>query len=734
METGPDPNTLLKIALRHHHAGELVSAETLYRKILAIAPDHADSLHLLGVIAFQSAKYNTAEELLRKAIDANHREPKYYSTLARVLQSRGKLDESISLYEQSLALDSSVAQIHCNYATALQANRRFEEAGSACERALALKPDFAEAAVHLGTVRLLQGRLAEAGHSYRHALLIDPSLVDASARLGDLLQAQGKTEEAASCYQEALTLRPESHELHCRLGNIRRAQGRLEDAAALYARAIELKPDLFDGHESLGKVRHLQGRFEDAAGCFGHALALRPGHPGALCNLGTALQSQGRQQEAVAKFQQAIERNPNFAEAHYNMGNALKEMGEVDRAAESYQKALSLRPDYAEVYNNLGTLRHATGQLEEAAHCFRLALGIRPKYAGAHYNLGCALRDLGDRQGALDQYRIALEHQANRGQVTFSLSLIQLQQGDLETGWKNYEERWNSTDHNTPRRHYTHPLWNGERLSSGSVLLWGEQGIGDEIMFAGVLPDAIATGNHLLLECDHRLVALFRRSFPEVEVIARVGAVKHEFTTHLPTGSLGRLFRTRVADFRKARSPYLVPDDVARLRFQSSYSGPGLCIGLTWHTGNQITGRDRSVDLSLLAPLLDLRNVDLPNLQWISLQYGDHDLLHKELAAHGAPVRIDRSVDQFADIDRFAAQIAAMDLVIAIDNSTAHLAAALGVEVWLLLPFVSDWRWFLERERTLWYPGMKLFRQPVRGDWRPVIEEVRTALQARLSC
>jgi ADP-heptose:LPS heptosyltransferase len=185
------------------------------------------------------------------------------------------------------------------------------------------------------------------------------------------------------------------------------------------------------------------------------------------------------------------------------------------------------------------------------------------------------------------------------------------------------------------------------------------------------------------------------------------------------------LFRKTAAAFAATTSSYLVADAEKRARFRSRYAHPTgtLLIGLTWHTNNRKTGRQRSIDLSLLAPLFERSDI-----RWISLQYGDHDALRNQAAEAHATILIDRSVNQFSDIDLFAAQVAAMDLVITIDNSTAHLAGALGVPTWVLLPFVPDWRWLLSRTDSPWYPTLRLFRQPQRGDWQSVVQTVSSAL------
>jgi len=330
----------------------------------------------------------------------------------------------------------------------------------------------------------------------------------------------------------------------------------------------------------------------------------------------------------------------------------------------------------------------------------------------------------------------ALEAKPDYPQARFGHALAQLRSGDFATGWRNYNSRWRSPDHDTPWREYPQPLWRGTKLASGHLLLWGEQGIGDEIQFAGLIPDALRTGNSIVLDCDARLKALFARSFPEVEVVSGFGPAESQVEDHdlharnvsappqlveaqLPTGSLPAIFRTLEAAFAVTKSPYLKADLLERDRFRANYYDGRRLIGLAWHTRNQRTGRRRCIDLAALAPLFALSG-----LHWISLQYGDFDALEAQAVQANAPLLIDRSVDQFADMDRFAAQVAAMDQVVTIDNSTAHLAGALGRPVSLLLPFAADWRWLENRSASPWYPTMRLIRQSQPGDWVSVIDTV----------
>jgi tetratricopeptide (TPR) repeat protein len=537
--------------------------------------------------------------------------------------------------------------------------------------------------------------------------------------------------------------------------------GQLTQAAKIYRQILAIDPEQPDSLHLLGMIVYEAGGHELAVTLIRKAIAIRLAkndeQASHYSNLGIVLQSQGNIDEAAICFEKALCLNPDLAEVHMNLGNTLQDRGELSDAICSYERALALKPNLAEAHRSMGNVLQALDgndgdkqRLEQAVACYERALALKPGFAQAHYNMGCALAALGQVDNALAQYRIALELQPDYPLAGFRESLAQLQRADSaaashrgwQNGWQNYEWRWQCPlkDHGTPMRSYSQPLWTGEKFASGRLLIWAEQGVGDEIMFAGVLPDVLRAGNKCVLDCEPRLQPLFARSFPDFEVVAKYSPAQNDagennleqepqtdIAAHLPIGSLPGLFRPTDASFSATKSPYLFADPEARDQFRACYrdndSQQKRIIGLAWHTTNKKTGRCRSIDLAQFAPLFAPRNI-----RWISLQYGDHDALQKEADEAKAALLIDRSVDQLVNLDIFAAQIAALDLVITIDNSTAHMAGALGLPTWLLLPFAADWRWLEKREDSPWYPTLRLFRQPIRGDWHSVIERVQAAL------
>jgi tetratricopeptide (TPR) repeat protein len=536
------------------------------------------------------------------------------------------------------------------------------------------------------------GRLAEAERIYRQILTTDPRNADSLHLLGVIEYDAGHLDIAAGMIGQAIAINCKGTAYYANLGNVFQAQGKLDEAKELYRHALTLKPGLAEVHVNLGNVLQAQGELDESVACYGRALALKPDCAETYNNLGNALQAQNKIDDATACYERALELRPGYAEVYYNLGNTCRAQDKLDEAVAYLNQALAIQPDYAEARYNLGNTLRAQGKVDEALLQFEKALTIRPEYA----------------------------------QAGFGQALAQLLRGDFAVGWQNFERRWQTIDHDTPKRAYRQPAWAGQQLAYGSLLIWGEQGVGDEIMFAGLIPEVARIGNRCILDCHARLKLLFARSFPGIHVVSGCGPDLHpelEIASHLPSGSLPGLFRTSSAAFAATMSPYLVADPAARERLRARYDDGRPLVGLAWYTNNRKTGRDRSIDLQLLAPLFVRRDI-----RWVSLQYGEHKALNDQVATAGVPVFVDPDVDQLSDLDLFAAQVAAMDLVITIDNSTAHLAGALGIPVWVLLPFAPDWRWLLDREDSPWYPTMRLFRQPKPGDWQPVVERVRNAM------
>ena len=580
--------------------------------------------------------------------------------------------------------------------------------------------------------RMPAGRATSDGVGAPYLKAVPPPLPSPRAVIAAMVQdalghhRAGRLKKAEQIYRQVLAIDTDADSLHL-LGMIAYQQERYSLAVARIEEAIALRGDVSSYHCDLGAALQAESRLQEAASKYQRALALNPNCAIAHVNLGLIFQAEHNLDEALVHCRRALALKPDLAEIQMNLGSILDEMGRPEEALLCYERAIALKPQLVEAHYNMGNAFCSQDRIDEAMACYERALAIRPGCARTYHNLGRALRGLGRLDEALVRYRKASSLQPNDADIGFSEATAQLLHGDFDRAWPGYEWRWKIESRIKPKRVYPQPLWTGERLSSGRLLIWGEQGVGDEIMFAGLLPDLISTGNPCILDCDPRLQPLFARSFPGLEVIASP-APHHDMTgrdisAHLPAGSLPGIFRTNERAFSAPASPYLVADSAQREQFRASYSDGRRLVGVAWDTSNRHTGHKRRINLPLLAALFAESD-----LQWISLQYGSHAELEAQAEEAHAPLFVDRTVDQLADMDRFAAQVASMDLVITIDNATAHIAGALGVPVWVMLPFAPDWRWQLSRSDNPWYPSMRLFRQPRPDDWHSVAQEIRSAL------
>jgi tetratricopeptide (TPR) repeat protein len=675
METeSPSVPDLFAAAVRHHQARRLNEAKDLYWHILTREPRHADSLHLLGVVAHQAKRHDLAVDLIGQAIAVDPSVAVYHLNLGTVHKDRARLEEAIACYRRALDLRPDYAEAHNNLGTALDLLGRQDEAAACYRQAIEHKPDYAEAHNNLGNALHMQGQLHEAIALYRRAVALNPETAEAHNNLGNAVQQLGWFDEAAACYHRALQIRPDYPDAHNNLGNAMAGQGRLDEAVAAIRRALELRPDYPAAHRSLALA--LQAQQEMAAGC------RAPDDPVAHNNLGNALQQHGRLDEAIACYHRAIALWPDYPEVYSNLGNALQQQARLEEAVECYHRALELRPEYPEAYVNLSNAMRDLGRPVEAAECCRRALALRPDYPTAHSNLALAL----------------------------------LAQGDMAAGWPEYEWRWHTMQMVAAHRSFTQPQWRGEDGQGRTLLIHAEQGLGDTLQFCRFVPWVAARGLAVVLEVPRPLLRLCA-TLPGVEAIVAAGETLPEFDLHCPMASLPLVLGTTLATI-PATVPYLGTDAAATAGWRARLPAEGLRVGLVW-AGNPSLDRPsraamdrrRSVAPERLAGVLAV-----PGLRFISLQK------HGPRLPPEAPV-----VDVMAEMTDFAdtaALVASLDLVIAVDTAVAHLAGALGKPVWLLDRFDPDWRWMVGRRDSPWYPSLRIYRQPAPGDWDSVLAEV----------
>ena len=473
--------------------------------------------------------------------------------------------------------------------------------------------------------------------------------------------------------------------------------------------------------EQFQQAVELQARDQNLAAARGYvrALQLEPGLFEAAFNLAVLLQKMGQVQEAIACYRQSLHLKPNYGPAWGNLGVALRETGQNRDAIDSFRQALRCQPGVPDVLNNLGNALRAEDDPVAALACFRAALRRTPANAGIQANLGNVLREAGRLEEAAATLRHAIELQPDYADAHWDLAFARLLQGDFTTGWAEYEWRWRRAD--SPPRPFAAPLWCGENLEGQTLLAYAEQGAGDAIQFVRFVSVLAAQGTRVVLECPRALAGLFESVAGVQRVIVRGDALP-EFDWQVPLMSLPHRLGTTL-DSIPASVPYLRPPAERQVPLPPPRGNrrATLRVGLAWR-GNphHQNDRRRSLPFAALEPLFAVPGVAFYNLQVPPTAEFAGEAAHQD-RLHD----LGNLIHNFSDT---AALMAQLDLVISADTSVAHLAGALARPVWLLLPFAPDWRWLLKRNDSPWYPTMRLFRQPVPGDWTSVVRAVRAAL------
>jgi tetratricopeptide (TPR) repeat protein len=576
-------------------------------------------------------------------------------------------------------------------------------------------------ALHLsGVVALQSGNPRLALERIEAARIQHPTNAAANANRGSAFEALRDWEHALASFEAAIALQPDFVEAHFNKGNVLVAMGRPAAALASYDRAATLRPTLTEAFFNRGNVLRGLGRTEEAVASFDRALALRPRHAETWLNRGLALKEARRWQEALDSYERALQAKPDYPEAHSNRGNVLKALERWEEALAEYDRAIALNADLAEAHFNRGTVLQELGRYEAAIDAHGRALALKPRYADAHLNLGNALLEAGQPTAALEHYDRAVELRPDFAAAHFSRAVGRLLAGELERGFTDYEWRWRNPEGSVinERREFEAPLWLGDAdLAGSTILLHAEQGLGDTLQFVRYAPHVAERGARVLLEVKRPLIPLLA-GFPGVSRLIERGSSLPPFDWHCPLMSLPLAFRTRVDSI--PATPYLRTDP-ALVRIWQTRLGraTGPRIGLAW-SGNplQRSDRKRSIPLAQWLPSLP------PGPQYVCLQTPVRDADRPALAMR-------RDILNFGEalgFDAAAAVCTSLDLVIAVDTSIAHLSAALGIPTWVLLPYVPDWRWLLDRDDSPWYPSVTLFRQTRRGDWADVFERVRQRL------
>jgi len=551
-----------------------------------------------------------------------------------------------------------------------------------------------------------------------------PHQPDALHLYGLALAKQQRLPEALTFFNRAIQHAPNHPLFYCNRARTYRHMRQWQQALQDYQYASRLAPRQLEVYIALAETYLEIGQPQTAIIQYLYACYLNRDQPIATHHqLGNAFLQQGAWDAALLAYEKALTLNPQSAETLSNMGVVYAEIGDLARAIRCHREALQANPQYGQAHINLGLALSQQGDFAAAEEVYQQALAQLPEQAlHIHNNRGTNDKAQGNWQSARARFNQALLLDATNARARFNRGLVLLLLGDYKQGWQDYEARFELKDPNHVVLSTSRPHWQKQDLTHKTLIVYCEQGLGDTLQWVRYLPLLKQRGARIILQTQAALIPLLQSQVQLGidQIIARENPSLPEHDYVVPLMSLSHRLNTQLSTI-PANVPYLQAPSIAAL--PSTPSSKPYKIGIVWRGSSQHKNDgQRSIPLTTFAPL-----IQQPDLQCYSLQYGDNTAA--EIQAAGLAHDLIDLSDQLNTWVDTANVIQALDLVITVDTSVAHLSGALGKPTWVLLPFVPDFRWLLDRSDSPWYPSMHLFRQSASCQWEPVIQAVAQAQQ-----
>ena len=587
-----------------------------------------------------------------------------------------------------------------------------------------------EAKFHLAVSYFQANKITNANILFTEILSVDPRHAESRFYSALIAQQSGLHEDAIHNLRVAIEVDPKNFKYIYTIGDIYYAENYIDEGIKIFEYVIEIAPEDHNGYYNLAGFFQKQKNYTQALINYQYVLELDGNNINAIYNIGTIFIDIKKYNNAIQYFQKVIEAQPDSDDALNNLGFLSLELGSIEDAIEYLRRAILLNPDNFNVLNNLGKAYEKKYLFMDSIKYFDKAINLKPEFAEAYYNRGVVFDVLLLFKEALADYDSAIHLNPELAGAYYNKSLILLLRGDLLSGWELYKWRWNINSSTFDKFNTQIPNWDGKDIDNSiNILLWAEQGIGDEIFYFGILKNFTKINSRLIVTADNRLHGIFKRSMPEIEFIDRkkldTEFIESSIDYQAPMGDLGYLCSVdKVINIRQPK-PFLRVDnfcnDDIKIKI-NTLTGKILC-GLSWKSSNKDIGLSKSLNLIELAPLLLIEN-----LEFVSLQYGstkdEIEFIEKNI---GIKIHTVDGLDLYDDIDGLVSLIDSCDFVVTTSNVTAHLTGSIGKKGIVLLPFSKGkiWYWHSGIGQSLWYPSLELVSQIQMNDWTDPIQKCK---------
>ena len=710
-------------------SGQLNKCLSTTLKLIKIYPTEPFLFNLSGVVNASMRNYEKAIQSYKKALLLNSGYIEVYNNIGVAYKEWGKSDIALKYLKEAIRLNPSYSEAYNNLGNAQKDLSQLDEAIDNYSKAIELNPSYVDAMCNKGISLALQEKYEKSLELYQNAMALSPENIDTQFLYASLLLTIGRSEDAKKNFISILTKRPNHPDALNGLGLSYLSLNEKLQAKKSFLNVIRLKSDHTEGLTNYGFMLQADKEFKKSIEIFKKICDIDPYDLRALSNLGKAYFDSGDLKRADLVFRKGIAIDSNYLPIQRHLVDLFIQEREYEKAEKMVKEIMAFHSESAPEHSALGSIFEKKGQLANARKHIDKALKIDPAFSHARINLATLEQHHGKNEEAKRIYESLLIDDQENSDLRNNLANLYLTEGRYGEGWSNYEYRWKVS----PLVNAVWPIkgmdiWNGEK--DKEVVLWREQGIGDDILFLGLTPEARDRSKRLSVYVDPRLVVLCRRSIEGVEFFPYESVIEDVMECHLPMGSLPRLFRQTEDDFKKTKKGYLKadPERVSAIRTELGLEGKKV-IGISWKSIKSLNTLKKSLTLLEFGKIFEGLDVTLVNLQ-----YGDVDQEIREFEEElGIKIVQCDSVDNREDLDGLAALIEACDLVVSTSNVTIHLAGALGKDTWVLLPYVSSFWWLLNREDSIWYPSLKIFRQKKFGEWKSALDLLRNDICTKYS-